>query len=382
MNIYQRLFYPLLWGAVCFGYLAIGETFQLLPNFIINQFQTKSLLLGTVISIASLATALSRPIAGRLADNGYADYVILAGCLLSILGGMGHYYASSVPYLLIARLLLGAGEGALFTAAISLIMNHYLPEKRATYVGWFGLSMWSGLCIGPLLAVSMISYFGNTATVLGILTISLPLLSLLLILINFKNIQSTKQFKLLKNTAFLSLFPQGAKLPGFAFLLASFGYGVINTMLILYFANQHLAGGSIVLALFAIAFFMTRLISSTWIKHTNNIKLLMLFISIETVGLLMIAVPVSVIALLGIIFTGIGMSILYPAFVSIVIPRVQKTQQSTAIGFMTSFWDLGLVSAGPIGGFIALKIGFSQVFLTAALFSLISFFLIFKLKNK
>jgi predicted MFS family arabinose efflux permease len=40
------------------------------------------------------------------------------------------------------------------------------------------------------------------------------------------------------------------------------------------------------------------------------------------------------------------------------------------MGVMTSFWDLGVMAAGPLGGFVAEQAGFAAAFFVAAAFAL------------
>ena len=209
------------WTAVLCGYLALGATLQALPIYVAKNFHSSPFIIGSIISIASLAAAFARPIAGYIADHGFARSVVLIGSILGVLGGIGHWYAPNLAVLWIARLFLGAGEGALFTGAITLVIYNTPPEKRGALAGWFGLSMWGGLCVGPILATWFNYIFGNTLSVWSLVT-ALPLIGFILILTTSSS-QNTIHSQ---NRKQLVLLPRGVQLPGFAFLLASYGYGI------------------------------------------------------------------------------------------------------------------------------------------------------------
>ena len=66
-------------------------------------------------------------------------------------------------WLVAARLLIGAGEGALFTAAITWVLATAPVERRGRIVGHFGLSMWGGLALGPPLAAALAAATSTTA---------------------------------------------------------------------------------------------------------------------------------------------------------------------------------------------------------------------------
>src|SRR3954469_3754640 len=94
--------------AVLCGYLALGATIQALPGLRLGSAATT----GALVTLAAAATAVSRPLAGGWADRGAP--VARVGAALVALGAAGHLAAVSVPEMAVARLVLGAGEGALF----------------------------------------------------------------------------------------------------------------------------------------------------------------------------------------------------------------------------------------------------------------------------
>src|SRR3990167_2199598 len=161
--------------AVLCGCLALGATLQVLPIYMTSTFHASTVLIATIIAAASIAAALARPFAGYIADNGFAKKALLVGSVLGFLGGLGHWLACNIALLLGARLLLGAGEGVLFTAAVTWAIAQYAPEKRGVIAGWFGLSMWGGLCLGPVIASLIMNITGNIKDVWIVVSI-LPLI--------------------------------------------------------------------------------------------------------------------------------------------------------------------------------------------------------------
>src|SRR5262245_2196711 len=142
-----------LWCAVLCGYLALGATIQALPGLRLGSAATT----GALVTLAAAATALARPFAGRWADRGAP--VARVGAALVALGAVGHLVARSVPEMAVARLLMGAGEGALFTGALVAVLHDAPVARRGRLIGHFGLSMWGGLALGPVLAAA----FGGAA---------------------------------------------------------------------------------------------------------------------------------------------------------------------------------------------------------------------------
>src|SRR3990167_6175522 len=291
--------------AVLCGYLALGATLQVLPIYMTTHFHASTFLIATIIAIASIAAAIARPFAGYIADNGLAKRTVLFGSILGILGGVGHWLAGNLLILFGARLLLGAGEGVLFTAAVTWAITQYPPAKRGAIAGWFGLSMWGGLCFGPILAAWVMNLTHNVTDVWVIVSI-LPLFGFILVcgmaLPDSKDFPTNINSQCFNSEQFL---PRGAIIPGVAFLLTSYGYGTINALLIIYLLQQRIGGEELVLPLFAIAFLITRICCSQIVSRLGGKIVLLSVMTIEIFGLSLLTSVQLPFIVCGTILTGI-----------------------------------------------------------------------------
>jgi MFS family permease len=340
-----------LWAAGLCGYLGLGATLQALPPFMTARFGAGALLAGTAVGIAFAATALARPFAGRAADAGRARPVVIAGGVLGALGGAGHLWAPDVPVVIVSRLAMGAGEGLLFSAAMAWVLAGAAPERHGRVAGWFGLSMWSGLALGPVLADLLRAEGGFRGVWLGVIALSLASAALVVA----TPAQLGPAASLLRRENLLrDLVPRGAALPGTVFALSSYGYGTITALLILYLRHYSLGGDTICLALFAAAFLVARGLGSPLADRLGGPPVALLSLTVEAAGLGLIAsVPTEAAALAGTVLAGAGVALVYPSTVAITVRRTGATRLGTAVGVVTSFWDLGIMVAGPFGGLIA-----------------------------
>jgi MFS family permease len=350
-----------LWLIVLFGYLALGETLQVLPKMTASRFGAGPVLVGLVISVASLAAAAMRPIAGRAADTGRARTSVLAGAILGVLGGLGHLWAPNLIVLIGARLLLGSGEGALFVAAVSWVVRSVALERRGAAAGWFGLSMWAGLALGPALAVGLELAGGQNAVWAGV--IGLPATGFVLALTTTPPPPPAG-----RKVGRRRLVPLGARVPGLTLGLASYGYGTIITSLLLRLQQGRLGGESIALTVFASAFLISRFAGSPFVTRFGGSTVAIASSLVEAAGLCVVACATTLtVAVAGIIACGAGVALLYPAAVAITVERVSADEHGAAVGVMTSFWDLAIVAAGPFGGLVASVAGYPAAFALAAL---------------
>ncbi|GGX83908.1 MFS transporter [Streptomyces hiroshimensis] len=348
-----------LWLAAFCGYLSLGATLQTLPSFTEDRFHAVPWAVAAVVGIASLAAAVCRPFAGRAVDAGQPRRTVVLGAACGALGGLGHLWSPSLPVLVLARLLLGAGEGILFTSAVSWVMRGSADGRRARVAGWFGLSMWGGLSAGPVLAGLLHAWHGDSA-VWGAVTL-LPLVGMALA------ISTRNPPRQPAAPARGALLPRGSRLPGLAYLLTSYGYGAISTVLLLYLQHAHIGGGQAALAVFAVAFLVARAVGSPMVDRLGGVPAFVVAAVAEACGLLILGCRADVVgALLGTAVTGAGVALLYPAMIAVIVGRSPQGQQGAAVGVMISFWDLGITVSGFISGTVAGALGYGWSFVLSA----------------
>jgi MFS family permease len=347
-----------LWVAVLSGYLAFGAALQALPSYVPEKFGGGALASGTAVGIAFLATACARPFAGWLADAGWSRPVVLTGGVLAAIGGLGQLLAPDLVGLLLARLVMGAGEAALFSGALPWVLSGTRMIQRGRLAGWFGLSMWGGLAGGPVIATLV----GGRVwwTVVGLSLASV-------VMVTTTRSDPSRIEPLVRIRRLRDLLPVGVPLPGATIGLAAYCYGTVAALLVLRLRADHLAVDNIALAVFAGAFLIVRFAGSPLVDRYGGRVVAASTVSLEVVALVGLALvdgPVG--AVLCIALAGMGLALIYPACVSMTLDRVHGLRPGVSMGVMTSFWDLGVMAAGPLGGFVAERAGFETAFLVAA----------------
>ncbi|MGZ0153385.1 MFS transporter [Kribbella sp. WER1] len=342
-----------LWVAVLCGYLAFGAALQVLPSYVPARFGGGALASGTAVGIAFLATACGRPFAGWLADAGWSRPVVTAGGVLAAIGGLGQLLAPQLGWLLVARLVMGAGEAALFSAALPWVLSGARSSQRGRLAGWFGLSMWGGLAGGPVLATLLAD-----TTVVWWLVVGLCAVSVLLV-------SSTRRDP-------GRMLPLGRlripiSLPGASIGLTAYCYGTVAALLVLRLRADHLGADGYALSVFAGAFLLLRFAGSPLVDRYGGRVVAVSTVAVEIVALIGIALATGpVMATVCTALAGFGLALIYPACVSMTLDRVRGLRPGVSMGVMTSFWDLGVMLAGPLGGLIAERAGFPAAFLVAA----------------
>jgi len=356
-----------LWAAVFCGYLALGATLQELPGYLIGRFGSGPALAGLAVGLAFAATALVRPFAGAAGDAGRSRPVVMVGAWLTVLAALGHLFAPDVGVLLVARLVMGAGEAALFSAALPWVLAGMPAGRGGRVAGWFGLSMWGGLALGPLLAV-LAHRCGGSAAVWWLVA-ALPVVSAVLVATTRPPVRPTHLARSARRTGLGSwreLVPRGVGLPGLCLGLAAYGYGTVTALLVLYLGGQGIGGESAALTVYAAAFLFTRAVGSPLIDRYGGARVLRVVLCVEIVGLaLLAAVPSESVALAGTALAGVGVGLVYPSAAAMTLHRAAHSP-GLAVGALTSLWDLGILVAGTVGGLLAAHLGYRVAFAVAA----------------
>lgn len=349
------------------GYLALGATLQELPPFLSAKFNVGPAVTGLVVGAAFAATAAGRPFAGRWGDAGRSRAVVVGGGLLASIAGAGTVFAPDVAVLLVCRLVMGAGEAALFSGALPWVLNAAPPEQRGRVAGWFGLSMWGGLTLGPVLA-AVVGSAANADAVWWTVA-ALPLVSAVLAA------TAPEPASAPPRRSPSRLIPPGVSLPGSVIGLAAYGYGTLAALLVLSLGRS--AGRVVALPVFACAFLLVRGLGSPLVDRHGGATVARITLMVQTAGLVLLAAaPNLAMTLAGAAITGAGLGLIYPATVAMTLRSIKAETAGAAVGAMTSFWDLGILIAGPLGGAVAAASGFHAAFATAAVTSALALVLV------
>lgn len=348
-------------------YLCIGMSLSVLPGFVHNTLGFGAMLAGLAISMQYLATLLSRPQAGRMADARGPKRTVMTGLSMAALSG-GLLLLSALltgqPWLsfsliLLARLALGCAESCVGTGAIAWGMGQVGHQHTARVISWNGVATYGGVAAGAPLGVLLTSHFGFGT--IGIVSLLLMLLTLPVARRKPATSVSTAQPSRLRTVA-SRILPYGLGLA-----LGSVGFGCIATFITLYYASHGWQGAAFALSLFGIAFISIRFIFGRSITRFGGYRVAIISLLIETGGLILLANADSILlAALGATITGIGFSLVFPALGVEAVHQVPAHSRGSAIGLYSVSMDVAMAITGPLGGWIAGRQGYATVYASAA----------------
>ena len=351
-------------AALC-AFLAIGAALPVLPTYVRGPLHSSDLAVGVVVGSFAITSVVCRPLAGRQADQRGRKAVLIAGALAMTLGGLLYLLSDSVLTLVLARLVVGIGEGSLYTAGATWAVDLAPEDQRGLALGLFGLAVWGGLSVGPVVGELMRSNVGYDSV--WILTAALPAAGALVAL------RLPEPARLVSGAlpGPLVLFPRAARRPGIALALANIGYAALAGFVILALKARGIGGGATVFTAFALAVFASRLVLSRIPDRAGARPTATAAGLIEALGLAVIASAGSLaVALLGALIVGVGFSMLFPSLALMVVGEVGEDRRGSAMGAFTAFFDVGVGLGGPIAGLTASLLGYPAVFYLSAVAAL------------
>jgi MFS family permease len=345
--------------------VAVGSLLPVLPRYVRGPLDDGNLAVGIVIGAYAVSGLLLRPVAGRLADRWGRKPTLIAGTLLLTLSGTLYLASLGLAGLIVARLVLGVGEGALYTAGSAWIVDIAPLARRGRVLGLYGLAVWGGLSVGPLAGELLLNAGGYTAV--WLLAAALPLLGGLVAA------RVPDPFRPLTHTEPHPLIAPEAVAPGAAIALASAGYAALAAFVVLHLEARGIGDGALVFAAFAAMLVLARLIAGDLPDRLGPARVAIATVLIEAAGLLAVAFAHSLaLALAGAMAMGAAFSLLNPSLMLIAVGRVTEGARGAAMGTYTAFFDAGVGVGAPIAGLAAALTDYEGAFVLAAAISVAS----------
>ena len=354
------------------AFLCIGLPIAVLPGYVHDQLGFSAIVAGLTIGSQYLATLLSRPMAGRVADSIGTKRAIIYGLLGIFLSGAltwlsahwQHLPLLSLGVLISGRLLLGIAQGLIGVGTISWGIGQVGAEHTARVISWNGIASYGAIAIGAPLGVVIVEHYDFSSLGLGLSALAM---GALLLIRNKPSVPVIRGERLSFRAVFGRIAPYGTSLT-----LASIGYGTLTTFIALFYIERGWSGAAYCLTVFGLCFIVARLFFIGCINRFGGFAAAIACMSIETLGLgLLWLAPSTAVALAGAGLTGIGLSLVYPALGVEAIKQVPTSSRGAGLSAYALFFDLALAIAGPLMGAVALNLGYPWIFFSAALLSLL-----------
>jgi MFS family permease len=350
-----------VFGVALLAFLAIGAALPVLPTFVRGPLHAGDVSVGFVVGAFALTAVFSRPLAGRNADRRGRRVVLVMGALTMALGGVLYLLSTSVMSLIAARLIVGAGEGAVYTAGAAWAVDLAPEDRQGLALGLFGLAVWGGLSLGPVAGETLRATLGYDAV--WALAAALPLAGAIIA----SRLTEPPRALFDESGGRLAWLPRAAYVPGLALALANVGYAALAGFGVLLLRAHGIGNGATTFTAFALAVFASRIVLGRMPDRAGAQATATAAGVLEALGLIIIALAGSLaVALLGAVVVGLGFSMLFPSLALMVVGGVGEDRRGSALGAFTAFFDIGVGLGAPLAGAIAASAGYTAVFAVAA----------------
>ena len=349
------------------GLVAVGAVLPVLPRYVHGPLDGGNIAVGIVVGCYAVTGLMLRPLAGRFADRRGRKPAVLFGSILVALAGFLYLLPLGIAGLVGARLVLGAGEGTVFTAGSAWIVDLAPEDRRGRVIGLYGLAVWSGLSVGPLIGELLLHASGYT--LVWLFAGAAPLVGAAIAL----RIPDPYRPHPSLESEHQPLIAREAVRPGAALALGSIGYACVAAFVVLHLDARGIGHGAAVFGAFATMVVLTRLVAGDLPDRVGPARVATGAALVEGVGLVTIGVAQSLpVAIVGALAMGTAFSLLYPSLSLIVVERIPETRRGAALGTFTAFFDAGVGIGAPLAGLAAALTDYEGAFLLSAAIAVVS----------
>ena len=340
--------------------LGVGAVLPVIPHYVHGRLGDGDVAVGVAIGAFAFTALACRPLAGNLADLRGRRPVVAVASLLAAAAGLLYLVPAGLPGLILARLVLGAGEGSVFTAGATWVVDLAPPGRRGRVIGLYGLAVWTGLSLGPpigdlLLRVASFDAvwaFAAAAPAIGAaIAFAIP----------------DPHAGAPRRRERGALIARESLRPGAALSLATIGYAAMASFIVLDLHSKGLGHGTAAFTAFAVTVVATRLLAGDLPDRVGPLRCAAGAALVEALGLVLIALASSLpVAIVGAVAMGAAFSTIYPSLSLYVVNRADEARRGAALGTFTAFFDAGVGLGAPLVGAAAALAGYDAAFWLAA----------------
>ena len=319
---------------------------------------------GILSGMFSLTALVVRPFSGALADRLNQKYLILFATFLMASGTFGLSISSSLPMLMLFRIIQGIGFAINGTTCIALATNFMPPEQISQGIGYFTMSNLIATTFGPTLGLSLSELFGYTA-VFRVAALSPLAAALFVLTVSNKKETSTRRSS---GIHLQDLFaPQLAPFLLFTGVF-SFSNGIVNSFLALWSEEQGISGYSAFFIIQSVAIFLVRPQAGR-INDKKGLSYVLLPAYLFAAFTLILIGTASNrwILYIAALFGAFGVGVGSPACQAECVKRLGPEQRGVAVSTYYIGADVAQGIAPAVGGAVAEQLGYSVMYCGASL---------------
>ena len=352
----QRLMTP-HFGILClsalFSALGFSSVIPTVARFVVTDLNGGDVEVGLALGVFSFSAVLARPWIGRLGDRRGRRLLIAGGSFITAGVLAAHAFADSYSTLLIARLLMGAVQGAFFVGTVTLTTDLAPEHRRGEAASYFSVAIYGGMAFGPWLGEWAVGRWGfDGGFMVGGLCMGLAAI-VACWLPDFVGSQPA-QVLTTKQPTQSSLLYRAAIWPGIVMALGIMIFPALHGFMPKLMDERALGEAGPIYALYGLLVLALRLLCSRLPDTLGTTRTAALALVGSSVGMVVMGSFVTRPGLfVGAAILAIGGSLLYPALMVAAVDGVPENERAQAMSTFTMFFELSGGIGGPVLGIVA-----------------------------
>jgi MFS family permease len=350
------------------NFLYFGSFYLLIPTMpqYVEQLGGTAGQIGLVMGFFTLAAVIVRPSFGRLADQLGRKRLMLIGVGCFALVFLAYMKAYSVALLYCIRILHGLAHAAFLAASAAYIADLAPPQRRGEIIGLYGASNVIAMALFPAIGTAIIQQSGSF---IYLLTVSGAAAGMAFCLLTGLGEISSQHLSGAKSPGLLTIGRRREVLiPSLALLAGATVYGATLTFLPVFAPERGIHDFGIFFTVFAAFTLLSRITAGKLSDKVGRYQVIIPFMGLVAAAALMLPSLSDIWMLSGIgACFGFGFGAFMPTLNALVVDRTPPPERGGALGFFTSFMDLGIAAGSVVLGMIGERFGYASMFYLAGM---------------
>jgi len=342
-------------------FVASGLFLPSTPRYTAGPLAGDDVAVGLVVGSFSISSVILRPFAGRWADRRGRRIMLVIGAALQVAAAAGHLAATTVPVMIVMRLLLGSAEAVYFVAAMAAATDLAPEDRRGEAISLISTALYLGVAIGPVLA-ELLYGAGGFAWI----WIAAALISVVAVALS-RVAPETLPPEARSTTEHAPFLHRRGIVPGLLVLCGAWGMGAYFAFLPLLSDELGLGGAGGYLALFALVVIGLRIVGARWPDQIGAARLSGSALTLNAAGMIVAGLFPSEVGLwIATVVFGAGVAFTFPAIVAMSVQGVPSDERGAVVGTTGVFLDVAFGLSPAVLGLVAASTGYPPTFLVSA----------------
>jgi MFS family permease len=337
-------------------FIAMGALIPTVPRFVEDELAGNGLAVGVGVGSLAVTAAALRPWVGRMGDTHGRRILAVGGAAVVAVSILGYAAATELWMLVLARLLTGAGEAAMFVGVATAAQDLAPDHRRGEAASYFSVALYGGLAIGPPIGEALVGHGFTTVWIAMSGCAAFAAVASLWI-------PRGRTVDVAPRRSFLQA---DAVWPGVILFLGLIPFTAFSAFVPLYAEDlgQDSVGG--VLGLYAGIVLIVRIVGARLPDRLGWRRGSTIALCGVTVGVGLVAAWGSLASIwLAAVPLAIGMSLMYPSLFTAVMSAAPESERTHAVGTFSVFFDLSTGLGATIVGLVVSLSGERGGFATA-----------------